>query len=210
MPKSHVPPGLWDNLNRAVDESYCEVGLDGTIPRARIAERFIKEGGSRSSVFRRIDERVRELRMARALAEAEEITVEPPPPPIPDLPLEPGGPVERAAQAVAHMDAAVTADAIPFLQLFQANLRELAAILALSKKSDGTIKNPRLAQSVVDSIGKQLGLAARVQQVVEARQRQEEFMQGLVDIVVRQEPAVRDKIIGEMQALRLRYGSDPR
>ena len=210
MPKSHVPPGLWDSLSRAVDESYRSVGLDGTIPRARIAERFIKQGGSRSSVFRRIDERVRELQAERALSEAESIPVEPPPSPIPTLPLEPGGTVERAAHAVAKMDAAVTAEAIPFLQLFQANLRELAAILALSKKSDGSIKNPRLAQSVVDSIGKQLGLAARVQQVVEARQRQEEFMQGLVDIVLRQEPAVRDKLVAEMQALRLRYGADPR
>lgn len=205
---------MWDSLNKAVDESYRTMGLDQAIPRAEIAKRFIKEGAKRSTVFRRIDERVRELQLARAVAEAEGVTIEPPPepppPPIPTLPLEPGGTVERAAHAVAKMDAAVTAEAIPFLQLFQANLRELAAILALSKKSDGSIKNPRLAQSVVDSIGKQLGLAARVQQVVEARQRQEEFMQGLVDIVLRQEPAVRDKLVAEMQALRLRYGADPR
>lgn len=212
MRKSHIASGLWEALNRAVDESYRTVGLNGTVPRARIAEPFIEQGAPRSSVFRRIDDRLRQLRIERAAEEEKfEATfgpVRPPDKPMPPLPPLP--PVKRVAQAVAKVDSEITVEAIPFLHLFQENLRELGTILALAKNKDGSIRNARLAQSVVDSIGKQLGLAARVQQVVEARQRQEEFMQGLVDIVLRQEPAVRDKLVAEMQALRLRYGADPR
>ena len=69
------------------------------------------------------------------------------------------------------------------------------------------VTHPKLVLDVMETIGRTLTRAARIQEVVQDSQRQEALMEGFVQIVLEENPDVRERLVGKLNALRLRYGA---
>lgn len=88
---------------------------------------------------------------------------------------------------------------------FQAILRELVddtqMLRAMAKNEDGTIKMPRLLLEAIDKAGRTLDRAARIAVILQDVQAQSDFLRDLADVIYKEEPAVRERIVGKMRQL---------
>jgi hypothetical protein len=193
---------LREKVHAAVDAAI----RTGKVTKLSLVEQFLGQGASRASLYVWINKRIEEV----AVDIATDTRTKPAHPPRkPKTKLEPEE-IRPAALALAHRAAASPdepgVEAIPFLARIQSNLARLDAVMAMAYK-DETLKNPKLVLDTVEAIGRTLTRAARIQVVIEDRQRQEAFMEGVVKIITEEEPRVRDRIVGKLQNLRLSYGS---
>lgn len=185
-------------LRQKVCEAVSDAVKNGPeFSKATIVNRFLGKGASRATLYHWVDAHLMEV--------AADMATDTPAPSKSES-------IRKTVVTLAMRGAdALAADkpdseAIPFLQRIQDNLHRLDAVMAMAYKED-VLKNPKLVLDTVEAIGRTLTRAARIQVVIEDRQRQEAFMEGLTDIILQEEPRVRDRIVGKLQNLRLSYGS---
>jgi hypothetical protein len=143
---------------------------------------------ARSTMFKWISDRLKELGSEAALSIQ-----------------RPAGRVEDFQEAA--LQNLPENDAIPFLQRLQDNLRRLDAVMGLAYRN-GEVHNPKLVLDTVDAVGRTLARAARIQSVIENRERHEQFIAALVEVIMEEPAEVRDRIVSKMGLLRSRFGQE--
>jgi hypothetical protein len=160
------------------------------IAKADLVRQFGPRGIARTTIHRWADEAVVAAAGERLIAETEL------------------GKKTAALVATAAPPAPTAASGIPVMERLQGCLDVFDALLRISKREDGSIKNVGLAGNAAREIRKTIQTLANVQGILQNRQmdEQKQFVEDVIAIIKMEAPDVRERIVARLRALNQRYG----
>ena len=153
------------------DEVAAAVAASLDANRSEIVKRFLGRGVSQASLYAWVDRAMTELAMDDVRR-------------------------DRSSRGIIG----ISREPIRFHELLNELISDMQALRAMAKRGD-RIVSPKLLLAACDHMGKTLDRAARIGVIIQSVEADQAFIKGLVDVIHKQPPHIREPILDEMRAL---------